>query len=204
MVFYTRQQEALNNERGNKMAKMNKGERRFYSHPRDCGAVGKNIEVDGRIAGNKDTKILHVQGVGKPDIVRYFKAENNVKSMFRIESKINGGTATEEYAVNIFDGIALDDREALESYIFPNAEYVLYGVIDGSDYNVYEDMFIFTRKEFIDVLFGYSCPMLKRNFKNGYCLNIQCLNSDKRKNYMIEACLDKPMYGDWLLEMESK
>ena len=186
------------------MAKMNKGERKFYSHPKDCGAVGKNIEVDGRIAGNKDTKILHVQGVGKPDIVRYFKAENNVKSRFRIESKINGGTATEEYAVNIFDGIALDDREALESYIFPNAEYVLYGVIDGSSYDVYEDMFIFTRQEFLDVLFGYSCPMLKRNFKNGYCLNIQTLNSDKRKNYMIEACLDKPMYGDWLLEMESK
>ena len=175
------------------MAKVAKGERRIYNNPDDCGRVGRNVEVDARIEISPRTKVLHCQS--------YNRVDHRVKIngiWYNLEDKIHCGSVTVNYLYNIFEGIDLNDYATLAQYILPKADFVAYGYdVDESTYDVNDDLFVFTREEFIDFLFGYEKPMLKVNRKDGgYCLNIQTYKTSKKRfAYVEETCLDKPCYG---------
>lgn len=177
------------------MAKMAKGERRFYNNPADCGRVGRNVEVDARIEISPRTKVLHCMGDNRVD--HRIKLDG---VWYNLEDKIHCGTVTTNYLDNVFAGIDLNDRDALADYILPKADFVAYGYdVDADAYDVNDDLFVFTRNEFLDFLFGYGKPMLKVNCKDGgYCLNIQTYNNSKKRfAYVEETCLDMPCYGVW-------
>ena len=176
------------------MAKTLNGLRRFYVNPRDCGRVGRNVEVDARIEISPRTKVLHCQTDNKVD---HRVKINGV--WYNLEDKIHCGTVTTNYLYNIFEDIDLSDYATLAQYILPKADFVAYGYDVSEDYDVNDDLFVFTREEFIDFLFGYEKPMLKVNRKDGgYCLNIQTYNTSKKRfAYVEETCLDKPCYGVW-------
>lgn len=175
------------------MAKKAKGERKYYNNPRDDGKVGRNLEVDARIDATPRTTVLHCQGANKKDHTMMVDGK-----MLTVEYKHNCGTVTKEYSEPIFDDIDLTDKEVLADYILPDVDIVVYGCEIENDYSTKEDLFVFSRNEFIDFLFGYEKTMLRRNLKNGYCLNIQSLNSNRKVKYAVNACLDQMCYGDWL------
>ena len=164
------------------MAKVGKGERRIYNNPDDCGRVGRNVEVDARIEISPRTKVLHCQS--------YNRVDHRVKIngiWYNLEDKIHCGSVTVNYLYNIFEGIDLNDYATLAQYILPKADFVAYGYdVDESTYDVNDDLFVFTREEFIDFLFGYEKPMLKVNRKDGgYCLNIQTYKTSKNVSPML-------------------
>lgn len=182
------------------MAKTVNGERRFYDNTQDCGRVGRNVEVDARIEVSPRTKVLHCMGANRVD--HRIKVDGQ---WLNLEDKIHCGTVTTTYVENVFAGIDLNDRNALEAYILPKADYVAYGydVQEGS-YDVNDDLFVFTREEFLDFLFSYNKAMLKVNRKgdNEYCLNIQSYKTSKKRfAYVEESCLDMPCYGVWREEI---
>ena len=177
------------------MAKTIKGIRRFYDNARDCGRVGRNMEVDARINATPRTRVLRCQRDNRLDHTMKVEGQRT-----KIEIKTNCGTVTDCFLDNVFEGLDLNDRDAISQYILPKVDLVVYGYDVHDGYDVNDDLFVFSRDQFLDFLFGYNKPMVKVNHKDGgYCLNIQTYtNSKKRFEYVENTCLDMDCYGLYL------
>lgn len=182
------------------MAKMQGNQRRWYDHPDDKGANGRNFEVDARLKATPKTKVLRAQGAGKRDHTIRIDAKT-----VSIEYKTNCGTVTDTFATPIFNDIDLNDKATLAPYIAPKATIIVYAVNVGTDYDVLTDSYVFTREQFIDFLFSYGRPLVRRNSKKSgsdYCLNINTYNnSEKKLNYFLNEAYKQPTYGEWLSEL---
>lgn len=152
----------------------------------DSGKEGKAFEPAVSLYLSKTATALYVKPQGQTDKVWQVN-----KIAYNMESKTAAGKGlvkAERVTELLNEGASL---EKIVENTYPNADFIVY----APEYNPYEPVeyqaFVFTRREFIDMLNGYTANIC-RIHPNGE-LAINTFSTSKKKTaYIWDKCLDQP------------